>query len=113
MAARPWGGACQCSCRLTHAAIWSLWTSGAAPARAAGSRSGLSVTNSIGDQLRVCALLAEFGELTARAISVNANIPYSKIHSILYPLEVQHVLLTTLDMPKRYALAHEHPDAGL
>jgi NDP-sugar pyrophosphorylase family protein len=60
------------------------------------------------EQLRVCSLLAEFGELTARAIADNARVPFSKVHSILYPLEVKHIILTTLDMPKRYALTREH-----
>jgi hypothetical protein len=59
------------------------------------------------EQLRVCALLAEFGELTARAIADAAQIPFSRVHTMLYALEVQHVVLSTLDMPKRYALTHE------
>lgn len=59
------------------------------------------------EQLRVCALLAEFGELTARAIAGAAQIPFSRVHSLLYPLEVQHVVISTLDMPKRYALTRE------
>lgn len=59
------------------------------------------------DQLKVCALLAECGELSARVIAESAEIPFSKIHSILYPLEVQSVILSTADMPKRYALANE------
>jgi NDP-sugar pyrophosphorylase family protein len=60
-------------------------------------------------ELRVCALLTEFGELTARAISDGARCPYSRIHALLYSLEEQHVVLSTLDMPKRYALTREGP----
>jgi sugar-specific transcriptional regulator TrmB len=59
------------------------------------------------EQLRICALLAEFGELTARALADAATIPFSQVHPILHGLEVEHVVLSTLDMPKRYALTHE------
>jgi carbonic anhydrase/acetyltransferase-like protein (isoleucine patch superfamily) len=59
------------------------------------------------EQLRICALLAEFGELTARALADAAKVPFSRVHSMLHALELEHVVLSTLDMPKRYALTHE------
>jgi NDP-sugar pyrophosphorylase family protein len=59
------------------------------------------------EQLRICALLAEFGELSARALADAAKIPFSRVHPMLHALEVEHIVLSTLDMPKRYALTHE------
>lgn len=59
------------------------------------------------DQLRICALLAEFGELTARALADASKIPFSRVHSTLYSLETENILLSTPDMPKRYALTRE------
>ncbi|MBV9866087.1 MAG: NTP transferase domain-containing protein [Abitibacteriaceae bacterium] len=56
------------------------------------------------DQLIVCALLAVSGEMTARSIAASAEIPFSRVHSVLTPLESRGVILSTLDVPKRYAL---------
>jgi NDP-sugar pyrophosphorylase family protein len=38
------------------------------------------------EQLRICALLAEFGELTARALADAAKVPFSRVHSMLHAL---------------------------
>ena len=46
-------GACQGSCRVSHAATLSISASAASTAAATPSRSGLSVTAPIGDQSRV------------------------------------------------------------
>ncbi|MDQ3812888.1 MAG: sugar phosphate nucleotidyltransferase [Armatimonadota bacterium] len=62
------------------------------------------------DQRWVCVLLAEFGEMTARALAEVGSIPYSRIHSILHQLETHHIVLSTPDVPKRYALTREVPN---
>ena len=65
------------------------------------------------EELRVCALLAEFGELTARAIAEGSGVAFSKVHSTLHGLDTQNIVLSTPDMPKRYALAHEPAGARI
>ena len=59
------------------------------------------------EQRWVCALLGEYGEMTARALAELGTIPYSRIHSTLHSLEAQGMLLATPDVPKRYALTRE------
>lgn len=59
------------------------------------------------DQLAVCALLSVVGEMTARDIAGKADIPYSRVHSTLEALESRDLVLSTLDIPKRYALTQE------
>ncbi len=59
------------------------------------------------EQRWVCALLGEYGEMTARALAELGTIPYSRIHSTLHSLEEQGMVLSTPDVPKRYALTRE------
>jgi NDP-sugar pyrophosphorylase family protein len=56
------------------------------------------------EQQRVFALLTEFGEMTARGLAETAQIPFSRVHAVLYPLETKNIILSTPDMPRRYAL---------
>lgn len=59
------------------------------------------------EQRWVCALLGEYGEMTARALAEMGTIPYSRIHATLHSLEEQGMILSTPDVPKRYALTRE------
>jgi mannose-1-phosphate guanylyltransferase / phosphomannomutase len=68
------------------------------------------------EQRWVCALLGEYGEMTARSLAELGTIPYSRIHSTLHSLEEQGMILATPDVPKRYALTREEqflPPAAL
>lgn len=60
------------------------------------------------EQLIVCSLLAVSGEMTARSMATAASIPFSRVHAVLAPLEEQGVILSTLDVPKRYALTGDN-----
>ncbi|MDF2439698.1 MAG: mannose-phosphate guanylyltransferase / phosphomannomutase [Abditibacteriota bacterium] len=64
------------------------------------------------DQLIICSLLAAFGEMTARDLSQKAEIPFSRVHTVLLPLEADGLILSTMDVPKRYALSQEDPRLG-
>jgi NDP-sugar pyrophosphorylase family protein len=61
------------------------------------------------EQIIVCSLLAAFGEMTARDLAQKSEIPFSQVFSVLQPLEMQGLILTTMDVPKRYALSQEEP----
>jgi len=62
------------------------------------------------EQLKVCTLLAEFGELQAKTLSHLSNIPYSRIHQLLYSLEQANVIVSYGDVPKLFALKYEEPE---
>lgn len=59
------------------------------------------------EQLIVCALLSVSGEMTARTVAAAADIPYSRVHGVLASLESKRIVLSTMDIPKRYALARD------
>jgi NDP-sugar pyrophosphorylase family protein len=59
------------------------------------------------EQRWVCALLGEYGEMTARSLAELGTIPYSRIHATMHSLVEQGMILSTQDVPKRYALTRE------
>lgn len=59
------------------------------------------------EQILACSVLATFGEMTAREIALKGPIPFSKVRDVLDALEESGLALSTLDVPKRYALAKE------
>lgn len=59
------------------------------------------------DEREVYALLAEFGEMTARDLAETGAIALFKVMSLLHSLEKQELVLSTQDVPKRYALTRE------
>ncbi len=59
------------------------------------------------DEREIYALLAEFGEMTARDLAETGSIPLFKVMSLLHSLEKQELALSTQDVPKRYALTRE------
>ena len=58
------------------------------------------------EQLSICALLANSGEMTARQLSESGEISRTKVHTVITALEARGIILATLDVPKRYALTH-------
>lgn len=59
------------------------------------------------DEREAYAILAEFGETSARDIVENSSLPLVKVMFILHTLEKQGLVLSTQDVPKRYALTRE------
>jgi CheY-like chemotaxis protein len=59
------------------------------------------------DEREVYALLAEYGEMTARDLAEADSSPLFKVMSLLHSLEKQEFVLSTQDVPKRYALTRE------
>ncbi|HEX8463145.1 MAG TPA: sugar phosphate nucleotidyltransferase [Abditibacterium sp.] len=59
------------------------------------------------DEREVYALLAEYGEMTARDIADTGSCPLLRVMTVLHSLEKQELVLSTLDHPRRYALTRE------
>ena len=59
------------------------------------------------DERTVYALLAEYGEMTARDIAEVDAMPLLRVMTVLHSLEKQELVLSTRDHPRRYALTHE------
>ncbi len=59
------------------------------------------------DERAVYALLAEYGEMSARGIAEVDSMPLLRVMTVLHALEKQELVLSTLDHPPRYALTRE------
>jgi CheY-like chemotaxis protein/carbonic anhydrase/acetyltransferase-like protein (isoleucine patch superfamily) len=59
------------------------------------------------DEREVYALLAEYGEMTARDIAETSTLPLLRVMTVLHSLEKQDLALSTQDHPRRYALTSE------
>lgn len=59
------------------------------------------------DEREVYALLAEYGEMTARDIADTDTMSLLRVMAVLHSLEKQELVLSTLDHPRRYALTRE------
>ena len=59
------------------------------------------------DEREVYALLAEYGEMTARDIADTDTMSLLRVMTVLHSLEKQELVLSTLDHPRRYALTRE------
>ncbi|PQV64912.1 NDP-sugar pyrophosphorylase [Abditibacterium utsteinense] len=59
------------------------------------------------DEREVYALLAEYGEMTARGIAEAGTLPLLRVMTVLHALEKSELALSTLDYPRRYALTRE------
>ena len=59
------------------------------------------------DERTVYALLAEYGEMSARDIAEVDAMPLLRVMTVLHSLEKQELVLSTRDHPRRYALTHE------
>jgi mannose-1-phosphate guanylyltransferase/phosphomannomutase len=68
------------------------------------SHAGFGLTN---EEAKVCGALCELGEANARSITRFADIPYSRVLSILIGLEERGMALSFGSIPKMYALTRE------
>lgn len=59
------------------------------------------------DEREVYALLAEYGEMTARDIAETSTLSLLRVMTVLHSLEKQDLALSTQDHPRRYALTSE------
>ena len=59
------------------------------------------------DERAVYALLAEYGEMSAREIAETDSMPLLRVMTVLHALEKQELVLSTRDHPRRYALTRE------
>ena len=62
------------------------------------------------DEVKVYKLLDESGESSAKLISAQTRIPYSCIHSILYRLQQEGLVISRGDTPKLFALRFKDPE---
>ena len=59
------------------------------------------------DERAVYALLAEYGEMSARDIAEVDSLSLLRVVTVLHSLEKKELVLSTRDHPRRYALTHE------
>jgi sugar-specific transcriptional regulator TrmB len=62
------------------------------------------------DEVKVYKLLNEVGESSAKVISTQANIPYSRIHAVLYRMQQEELLISRGETPKLFALRFKDPE---
>ena len=62
------------------------------------------------DEVKVYRLLDEAGESSAKDISARSNIPYSRIHMVLYRLQQEGLVISRGETPKLFALRFKDPD---
>ena len=68
------------------------------------SRAGFGLTH---EEARVCGALSELGEADARTLTRFADIPYSRVLSILIGLQERGIAVSFGSIPKMYALTRE------
>ena len=61
------------------------------------------------DEVKVYKLLDEVGESSAKVISANAKIPYSRIHAVLYRLQQEDLVISRGETPKLFSLRFKDP----
>ena len=61
-------------------------------------------------EVNVYKLLDEVGESSAKVISAQAKIPYSRIHSVLYRLQEKDLVLSRGETPKLFCLRFKDPE---
>lgn len=59
------------------------------------------------EQAKVCGALCKLGEADANAISRLADVPRSRIDSVLFALQERGMVASSGDLPKMFALVHE------
>jgi mannose-1-phosphate guanylyltransferase / phosphomannomutase len=60
-------------------------------------------------EVKIFGLLAEFGEFPAKSLSDLSKIPYSRIHSLLFGLQTQGLVIAYGETQKLFALRYEYP----
>jgi sugar-specific transcriptional regulator TrmB len=61
------------------------------------------------DESRVYAFLNHVGESSAKIISDSCNIPFSKIHGVLYSLQQKELIFSRGETPKLFTLRFKEP----
>ncbi|GEM_PF-1958116 len=61
------------------------------------------------DEIKVFRFLNQEGESTAKVISALCDIPFSKIHSVLYNLQQKELIFSLGDKPRLFALRFKDP----
>ena len=62
------------------------------------------------DEVKVYKLLNEVGESSAKVISAQTKIPYSRMHSVLYRLQQEDMVLSRGQTPKLFCLRFKDPE---
>ena len=62
------------------------------------------------DEVKVYKLLDEAGESSAKVISTQTKVPYSRIHTVLYQLQQEDLVISRGETPKLFALRFKDPE---
>jgi len=62
------------------------------------------------DEVKVYKLLNEAGESSAKIISAQTKIPYSRIHAVLYRLQQEDMIISRGETPKLFGLRFKDPE---
>jgi len=62
------------------------------------------------DEVKVYKLLNEAGESSAKVISAQTKIAYSRIHSVLYRLQQEDMIISRGETPKLFGLRFKDPE---
>jgi len=62
------------------------------------------------DEVKVYRLLNEVGESSAKVISAQTRIPYSRIHAVLYRLRQEDLVISRGETPKLFCLRFKDPE---
>ncbi len=62
------------------------------------------------DEIDVYKLLNKIGESSAKVISAQAKIPYSRIHAVLYRLQEKDLVLSRGETTKLFCLRFKDPE---
>ena len=61
------------------------------------------------DEVKVYRFLDEAGEASAKVISARSNVPYSRIHAVLYRLQKEDLVISRGETPKLFSLRFKDP----
>lgn len=61
------------------------------------------------DEVKVYRFLDEAGESSAKVIAARIQIPYSRIHAVLYRLQQEGLVISRGEAPKLFALRFKDP----
>ncbi|MCD6452978.1 MAG: hypothetical protein J7K77_01660 [Dehalococcoidales bacterium] len=62
------------------------------------------------DEVKVYKLLNEIGESSAKVISAQTEIPYSRVHAVLYRLQQEDLVIRRGETPKLFSLRFKDPN---
>ena len=65
------------------------------------------------DEVKVYKLLNKVGESSAKVISAQTRIPYSRIHAVLYRLRQEGLVLIRGETPRLFSLRFKDPELSM